>query len=64
MKSESPILNKIFRAICEEASRRPGSNLVSNLRIVLLELIVMVREYMAYFLEQEMEEVKRGDDDG
>lgn len=58
MNSGSPIMNKIFRSICEEASRRPGNNLVLNLRIVLLELIAMVREHMAYVLEQERKELK------
>lgn len=64
MSSGSPIMNKIFRSICEEASRRPGNNLVLNLRIVLSELIAMAWEYMAYAQEQESEEAKRGDDDG
>ena len=56
--SGAPVINKIFKMVCEEAGKRPGGDLVGNLSNVMGELTERVIEYMAYIRQREREKPK------
>jgi len=60
MSSRNLVINNIFIMVCEEASKRPGMDLVKNLNNVMLEVNSLVIEFMAYIREQERKEPNNG----